>query len=137
MMLYCALVTSAIHRVEVFMTEHSSGPHQGRPVLRAGAPLESARAAMLMVHGRGATAESILTLAAEFGQPEFAYLAPQAAGNTWYPYGFMSPIAQNEPGISSGMAALAAALAAIATAGIPAERTVLLGFSQGACLASE
>jgi predicted esterase len=113
------------------------GPHQGQPVPRAGAPLERAKAAMLMVHGRGATAESILTLAPEFDRPEFAYLAPQAADNTWYPYGFMSPIPSNEPGISSGMAALAAVLAAIAAAGIPAERTVLLGFSQGACLASE
>ncbi len=98
------------------MIEHSSGPHQGQPVLHAGAPLERAKAAMIMVHGRGATAESILTLAPEFDQPEFAYLAPQAAGNTWYPYGFMSPIPQNEPGISSGMAALAAVLAAIAAA---------------------
>jgi phospholipase/carboxylesterase len=113
------------------------GPHQGQPVLRAGAPLERAKAAMIMVHGRGATAESILTLAPEFDQPEFAYLAPQAAGNTWYPYSFMSPIPNNEPGISSGMAALAAVLAAVQAAGIPAERTILLGFSQGACLATE
>ena len=113
------------------------GPHQGLPVLRVGAPLERAKAAMLMVHGRGASAESILTLAPEFDQPEFAYLAPQAAGNTWYPYSFTSPIPSNEPGISSGMTALAAVLATIEAAGIPAERTVLLGFSQGACLASE
>jgi len=113
------------------------GLHQGQPVLRAGAPLERAKAAMIMVHGRGATAESILTLAPEFDQPEFAYLAPQAAGNTWYPYSFMSPIPNNEPGISSGMAALAAVLAAVQAAGIPAERTILLGFSQGACLAAE
>src|SRR5215211_4452158 len=119
------------------MSEHTSGPHQGQPVLHAGASLERAKAAMLMVHGRGATAESILTLTPEFDQPEFAYLAPQAAGNTWYPYSFMSPIPSNEPGISSGMAALAAVLAAIEAAGIPPERTVLLGFSQGACLASE
>jgi len=137
MMLYYALATSAIDPVEAFMIEHSSGPHQGQPVLHAGTPLERAKAAMIMVHGRGATAESILTLAPEFDQPEFAYLAPQAAGNTWYPYGFMSPIPQNEPGISSGMAALAAVLAAIAAANIPAERTMLLGFSQGACLAAE
>jgi predicted esterase len=92
---------------------------------------------MIMVHGRGATAESILTLAPDFDRPEFAYLAPQAAGNTWYPYSFMSPIPNNEPGISSGMAALAAVLAVIQAVGIPAERTMLLGFSQGACLASE
>ena len=83
------------------------GPHQGQPVLTAGAPLESARAAMIMVHGRGASAEDILTLAEEFHAPDFAYLAPQAAGNTWYPYSFLSPIESNEPGISSGLVLLA------------------------------
>lgn len=114
-----------------------SGPHQGQPVLSAGAPLGQARAAMLMAHGRGASAASILTLADELQRPDFAYLAPQAAGGSWYPYSFLAPIAQNEPGISSGLAALAAALDTIAAAGIPPERVVLLGFSQGACLALE
>jgi predicted esterase len=120
------------------MTDRNvNGPHQGQPVLRAGAPLEQARAAMLMIHGRGATAESILTLVPEIDQPGFAYLAPQAAGNTWYPYSFTAPIADNEPYLSSALAAVAEALAAIEAAGIPRERTVLLGFSQGACLTLE
>ncbi len=113
------------------------GPHQGQPVLRAGAPLDRARAALVLVHGRGATAESILTLVPEIDQPGFAYLAPQAAGNTWYPYSFLQPIARNEPDLSSALAALAGLLAAVTAAGIPPERTALLGFSQGACLALE
>ena len=114
-----------------------SGPHQGQPVRAAGAPLERARAAMVMVHGRGASAEDILTLAPELDRPDFAYLAPQAAGSAWYPYSFLAPIPQNEPGISSGMQALRDLLERVEAAGIPPERTVLLGFSQGACLALE
>src|SRR5229473_7589257 len=122
------------------MTEHSNtvrGPHQGQPILTAGEPLNRARAAMVMVHGRGASAESILDLAVELHQPGFAYLAPQAAGDTWYPYSFLAPLANNEPGLSSGLAAIANVLAQVAQAGIPLERTMLLGFSQGACLALE
>ena len=114
-----------------------NGPHQGQQVATAGAPLERAKGAVVMVHGRGATAENILTLAQPLDRPEFAYLAPQASGNTWYPNSFMAPIASNEPGITSGMQAIADVLARVEAAGIPAERTVLLGFSQGACLSSE
>jgi phospholipase/carboxylesterase len=113
------------------------GPHQGQPVLAAGEPLEQAQSAMIMVHGRGATAESILTLADELAQPGFVYLAPQAAGFTWYPNSFMAPIPSNESGISSGLAVLAGLIDHLAKAGIPAERTMLLGFSQGACLTLE
>ena len=111
--------------------------HQNQPVLTAGAPLENATAAMILVHGRGASAESILELTAEFDQPDFAYLAPQAAGGTWYPNPFMTPIEGNEPYLSSALAKLADVLAQVETAGIPPEKTILLGFSQGACLASE
>lgn len=118
-------------------TGSQPGPHQGQPLRQAGAPLGSARAALVLVHGRGATAEDILTLAAEVDLPGFAYLAPQAAGNTWYPYRFLAPLADNEPGLSSGLAAIAAALERLAGAGIPPERTILLGFSQGACLSLE
>lgn len=114
-----------------------SGPHQGQPVRTAGVPLEQATAAMVMVHGRGATAESILSLAGEINIPEVAYLAPQAAGNTWYPNSFLAPIRSNEPGLSSALDVLAALLERIQKAGIPLEQTYLLGFSQGACLASE
>ena len=113
------------------------GPHQGQPIMTAGEPLNRARAAMVMVHGRGASAENILDLAVELHQPGFAYLAPQAAGDTWYPYSFLAPLARNEPGLSSGLSAIANVLAQVAQAGIPLERTMLLGFSQGACLALE
>ncbi len=113
------------------------GPHQGQPVLSAGAPLNAARAAMVLVHGRGADAHDILTLADDLAQGNFAYLAPQAAGNTWYPYSFLAPMSQNEPGLSSGLQAIADVLARIAAAGIPPERTILAGFSQGACLTLE
>lgn len=115
----------------------AESPHQGQPVLSAGTPLAQAKAAMILVHGRGASAADILTLVSEFDQPDWAYLAPQAAGNTWYPYSFLAPIAQNEPGISSGLTAVAHLFAYITTTGIPAERIVLLGFSQGACLTLE
>jgi predicted esterase len=114
-----------------------ASPHQGQPIRHAGERLERALAAMIMVHGRGATAENILALSDELAVSGFTYLAPQAAGNTWYPYSFLSPIAQNEPGISSGLAAIAEVLQTVERAGIPADRTLLLGFSQGACLALE
>jgi predicted esterase len=115
----------------------ATSPHQGQPVRTAGATLESAKAAMVMLHGRGATAESILTLVQAIDTAGFAYLAPQAAGNTWYPNSFLSPIASNEPGITSGLAAIDDLLKRIVEAGIPLERTMLLGFSQGACLSLE
>ena len=113
------------------------GPHQGQPVRTAGAPLSQARGAMVMLHGRGATAESILTLAPALGAPDFAYLAPQAGGNSWWPQSFLAPIAANEPGISSAMQAVEEVLARVTEGGVPLERTLLLGFSQGACLVAE
>ncbi|MEO8576938.1 MAG: phospholipase, partial [Gemmatimonadales bacterium] len=113
------------------------GPHQGMPVRTAGVPLERAKAAMLMVHGRGATAESILSLVDAIDVEGFAYLAPQASGGTWYPNSFMAPIPGNEPGITSGHAAIGDVLATIAAAGLTSGRTMLLGFSQGACLSLE
>lgn len=92
---------------------------------------------MVMVHGRGGSADDILGVSEQLAIPGFAYLAPQAAGNTWYPFSFLSPIEQNEPGLSSGLAAIGDVLATIERAGIPLERTMLLGFSQGACLSLE
>lgn len=118
-------------------SDRVTGPHQGQPLLVAGVPLEQARAAMLMLHGRGASAQDILSVAGELAQPGFAYLAPQAAGHTWYPNSFLAPISQNEPALSSALALVDALLVHIATAGIPPERTIVLGFSQGGCLALE
>ncbi|MFL5666671.1 MAG: alpha/beta hydrolase, partial [Ktedonobacteraceae bacterium] len=118
-------------------TDPIEGPHQGQPVFVTGEPLETAQAAMIMVHGRGATAESILELATDFKQPGFVYLAPQAADYSWYPNSFLAPIDSNEPGLSSGLAVIAALLEQLAQAGIALEKTILLGFSQGACLTLE
>lgn len=114
-----------------------SGPHQGQPVLTYGRPLADASAAMILVHGRGAGAADILSLAPEVPHPGLAYLAPEAARRTWYPYSFLAPWEANEPGISSGLARLGELVARVEAAGIPAERIILGGFSQGACLVSE
>src|SRR2546423_15654255 len=112
-------------------------PHAGRPVLVAGAGLEQARAAMIMAHGRGASAADILTVAGALGRPDFSYLAPEAEGNAWYPHGFMSPIQQNEPWLSDALGVLDGLVARVGAAGIPPDRLLMLGFSQGACLTLE
>jgi predicted esterase len=119
------------------MTSTVDGMHRGLPVLAAGAPLAQARVAMLMVHGRGASARDILMLAQEWQLAEIAYLAPQAANGTWYPNRFVAPVAANEPWLSSALACVGDVLQQVASAGIAAERTLLLGFSQGGCLALE
>src|SRR5258706_4853419 len=112
-------------------------PHQSQPILTAGESIQRAKAAMLMVHGRGARAEDILSLANQFDFPEFAYLAPQAADNTWYPNRFLNPISENEPWLTSALTFVGDVLAQIVQAGVPPERIILLGFSQGACLTLE
>jgi len=123
------------------MTEQMNGTpagyHSGQPVLMTGKPLAEASAAMILLHGRGATAQSILLLAAELPHPEFAYLAPQAAGNQWYPYRFMTPLAGNEPYLAAALAVVDGLVDQVGQAGIPPEKIVLAGFSQGACLALE
>src|SRR4029079_11844333 len=111
--------------------------HAESPILLAGAPLDGAACALLLVHGRGATAESILELGEEVADESIALVAPQAAGNTWYPLSFLSPLALNEPFLSSALRRVETTLERIAAAGIPTERTVLGGFSQGACLVAE
>ena len=111
--------------------------HQNQPILTTGASLDQAQAAMVLIHGRGASPEGILSLAAELGHPGFVYLAPQAAEQTWYPYPFMTPIGQNEPWLSSALDTIASVLDRLSATSIPVERTILLGFSQGACLALE
>ena len=113
-----------------------AGPHDGQPVLLAGQPLEKAAAAMILVHGRGASAHDIMTIAAEVAEPGFAYLAPEAAGNAWYPNRFMEPLESNEPWLSSALETVGRVLAMVEEH-LPAESVILLGFSQGACLALE
>jgi len=111
-------------------------PHKGAPLLQAGEVLGKARAAMIMLHGRGASAEDVMTIAAELLQPGFAYLAPQAAGNAWYPNPFTAPLESNEPYLSSALETIETLLAKVEET-IPAQRVILLGFSQGACLTLE
>jgi predicted esterase len=117
-------------------------PHADQPLARGGAPIESAAAALVLVHGRGGSAAGMVPfgreVAARTGAADrVALLAPQADDFEWYPRSFLAPIEQNQPGLDSGLARLGRILAELETAGIPAERVVLLGFSQGACLASE
>jgi predicted esterase len=106
------------------------------PVVMAGESLAKARAAMILVHGRGATAADIMTVGAELMHPGFAYLAPQAEGNAWYPYPFTAPLEANEPYLSAALGVIENLLARVEGT-IPAQRVILLGFSQGACLTLE
>lgn len=112
-------------------------PHAGQPVVAAGAPLGRGTGVVIMVHGRGAAPANILDLVPRLGRDDFTYLAPAAAGRTWYPHSFMAEIAQNEPGLSSALHVLAALVDDVVRQGTPRARIVLLGFSQGACLTSE
>ncbi len=112
-------------------------PHAGQPVLRRGPASEPARLAVILVHGRGDSASGILGLVDEFDAPDVMWMAPQAAGNTWYPYSFLAPMEQNEPGLTSGLSVIGDLVEQLEAEGIGADRVVLMGFSQGACLAQE
>jgi phospholipase/carboxylesterase len=115
----------------------SSDPHRNQPVLERGHKPSGAAGAVILLHGRGASAEDILGLAQEFNYPNLAYFAPQAAGNSWYPYSFLAPIEDNEPWLTSALNKVTRIIDDIAGAGIPRTKIILAGFSQGACLASE
>ena len=118
--------------------ERIQGPHQGQRVVMTGRPLDETEAVMILVHGRGGSAEGIINqIVRPLFDERMTYLAPQAAGHTWYPYSFLAPIPNNEPGISSGLQAIAELVEQVEAAGVPAEKIVFAGFSQGACLASE
>ena len=115
-------------------------PHADGPILRHGPAAEAAAVGMVLVHGRGDSARGILALAQELdtrGAPPVAVVAPQAADDTWYPYPFVVPTTRNEPYLTSALAALSRAVDELRAAGLPSERIVIAGFSQGACLASE
>jgi predicted esterase len=114
-----------------------SDPHAKLRMLSAGSPLNEAAAAVVLLHGRGSRAESILPLWKPLSHAGVAYLAPQAAGKTWYPHSFLAPRESNEPALSSALRALDRVLGDLGSAGIPPERTLLFGFSQGACVAVE
>lgn len=112
-------------------------PHRDGAVLTYGASLDKAAGAVVLLHGRGASAEDILSLAPAIYLPQLTYLAPQAARHEWYPNSFMASIESNEPWLSSALSKVAATIEIATAAGIPPERVVVAGFSQGACLSSE
>src|SRR5690554_6843873 len=106
-------------------------------ILYAGTPLEQADKALIMLHGRGADPESILTLSRLLNVGDYALLAPRATNHTWYPLSFLAPVADNEPWLSSAIQVVKQTVDTVLQSGIKAENTYLLGFSQGACLALE
>lgn len=115
----------------------NTDPHGGQPVRHFGEPMDRAQGAIILLHGRGGSAEDILSLAQPLYRPQLAYLAPQAAGHTWYPNSFLAPIEQNQPWLDSALRKIDATVKLATEAGIAAERILLCGFSQGACLATE
>ena len=116
------------------MLTAGTGLHAGQPVERLGPSLETARGALILLHGRGGNAEGMLDLARVLVGPEVACLAPRAAGQVWYPRRFIDPVAANEPDLSSALSAVAVL---VATVRATTPLVVLAGFSQGACLALE
>jgi predicted esterase len=115
----------------------SFDPHASQPVRHFGAPLGEANGAVVLLHGRGGSAEDILTLAQPLYREGLAYLAPQAAGHTWYPNSFLAPREANEPYLSSALAKVGSLVSEIEAAGITRDCILIAGFSQGACLATE
>lgn len=114
-----------------------TGPHEDQPVSTTGASITEASVAVILVHGRGATADGMIDFANTFDHDSVAYLAPQASRGTWYPNSFLAPVETNEPGRSSGLAVIHRLLDRTEAEGISIARVLVLGFSQGACLASE
>jgi predicted esterase len=112
-------------------------PHAGEPLASAGTPLGESSGVVIMVHGRNAGPSNILDLVPRLGRPDLAYLAPAAAGRTWYPLSFMAEKEKNEPGLSSGLWVLGKLVEDVVARGIPRDKIMLLGFSQGACLTAE
>ena len=116
---------------------HSEAPHDGQPVRTAGADVADADAAVVLVHGRGARADGMLQFAREFGRDGLHYAAPQAQRGTWYPNPFLAPVERNQPHLDSALAHVGRAVEHARSGGLPAGKVLLVGFSQGACLASE
>ncbi|RDC66482.1 alpha/beta hydrolase [Adhaeribacter pallidiroseus] len=110
--------------------------HQ-KKYITAGKPIEETNKAILFIHGRGASAESILTLSEHLDVADFSLFAPQATNNSWYPYSFMAPEVQNQPALDSAIEILQELLDSILAQGVKSENIYLLGFSQGACLTAE
>jgi phospholipase/carboxylesterase len=115
----------------------NSDLHRDDPVRQLGAPLAEASGAVILLHGRGGSAVDILSLASDLYLPQLVYLAPQAVGNSWYPNSFLAPVEQNEPWLTSALRKVETIMQMANGAGISADRVVVGGFSQGACLATE
>jgi phospholipase/carboxylesterase len=108
------------------------------PVLHAGADLKDAAGVVILLHGRGASAEDILSLSnALSDDPRLAWLAPQAEGSSWYPYSFLAPREENEPKLSRGLETVKGLVELAESSGISRDRILIGGFSQGACLTTE
>ena len=114
-----------------------SGPHQGGRVVRMGARPTDSRLALVLLHGRGGGPEDMIGLGRHVAGPDVALIAPEAHGNSWWPASFLAPEAENEPHLTSALTVVADLLAALEEDGVPADRIVLAGFSQGGCLALE
>lgn len=114
-----------------------SGPHQNQPVVTDGAKIDDAEMSIIFIHGRGASAQSMMMFADEFEGDDIHYRAIQAKRHTWYPRSFMAPKEMNQPGIKSGLQAIYDQITELNEGGIPTEKIILLGFSQGACLTTE
>jgi predicted esterase len=119
------------------MNSLENDPHKDQPTIFEGAELSKAKAGMILIHGRGADAQSILTLTTVLADKNFLYAAPQAKNNSWYPFSFLSPIENNEPGITSGLNKINSTFQYLNEKGISSDKIILTGFSQGACLALE
>ena len=112
-------------------------PHADQPVVSAGLSLHESGRVVIMIHGRNASPQNILDLIPRLDRPDFTYLAPAAANNTWYPLSFLAELEKNEPFLGSALRRLDGLVNDVMAAGVPKRRIVLLGFSQGACLAAE
>ncbi len=106
-------------------------------ITTAGVPLENAEKALIMLHGRGGSAQDTLSLSQHLNVADFSLLAPQASNHTWYPYSFIAPVDQNEPYLSSALENVAQTVQTALDGGIKAENIYFFGFSQGACLTLE
>jgi predicted esterase len=116
---------------------NASDPHAAQPLLTAGPSPRGAAATLILIHRRGAGAESILSLYGALSIAKLAALAPEAAGATWYPHSFLAPMESNQPYLDSALRRIDTLITDLLAGGIPSERIALLGFSQGACLTSE
>jgi predicted esterase len=126
-----------MHRPSGHENMNSADPHDGQRVYAAGPKPEGAAGFLVMMHGRGASAQDILSLYYALKVDRILALAPQAAGNVWYPRSFLAPLDENQPYLDSALNQIESTIGYLLQTGISSENIALLGFSQGACLVSE